>query len=364
MPFESSSAEWGKLYWNLNPNWKDEHDSSRARRLPDSYLNDWLYTIESHYWPFLFIDSTWTKQEGTYHKWKWTNRPRLSPQVSRTSSLGKTPQLIPGNFREGDNSLLCTSKTLWELESSTYYDYPELEDSEDHTISTSVPFSSLILQAMAGTGSVTVTAEATGSIFSSISTGRQGTGKETSKGGSRRGSGGGGGGRDSSRGGSSRGGREGGGGREGSNPRGTNNTGNFLKEWGELPPPIDGRSPEKTTDFTLQMAAYLRLNRQVYPTKEDKWYLIISRLQGGTAGSWATALVKIAISTNNYTYNATTLIDLIAKQFGVHDIIKDAAINIQIFCQRENESIRFFNNRFITNASLSGIQEDAALIQF
>ena len=83
---------------------------------------------------------------------------------------------------------------------------------------------------MARTGLAMATAGATGSIFSLISTGKQDTEKGTSKGGSRRGSGGGGGGRDSSRGGSSRGGREGGGGREGSNPRGTNNTGNFLKE--------------------------------------------------------------------------------------------------------------------------------------
>ena len=112
------------------------------------------------------------------------------------------------------------------------------------------------------------------------------------------------------------------------------------------------------------MATYLWLNRQVYPTEEDKWYLIVSWLQEETAGPWAIALVKIAISANNYNYNFTTLIDLIAKQFRVHDITKDATTNIQIFRQRESESIHFFNNWFITNASLSGIQEDAALIQF
>ena len=192
------------------------------------------------------------------------------------------------------------------------------------------------------------TAGATGSIFSLISTGKQDTEKGTSKGGSGGGSGGG----------------DGGSGREGSNPGGTNNTRNFLKEWGELSPPINKRSLEKTTDFTLQMAAYLQLNWQVYLTEEDKWYLIISWLQGEIAGLWAITLIKIAISTNNYTYNSTTLIDLIAKQFEVYDIAKDAATNIWTFSQRKNESICFFNNRFITNVSLSGIQEDAALIQF
>ena len=70
------------------------------------------------------------------------------------------------------------------------------------------------------------------------------------------------------------------------------------------------------------------------------------------AGPWATALVKIAISANNYNYDSTTLIDLIAKQFGVHNVAKDAATNIRTFHQRENESICFFNNRFFTNASL------------
>ena len=298
--FESPAAGWGKLYRNLNSNWKDEHDSARARKLPDSYLNDWLYTVESHYWPFFYINGTWTKQEGTYCEWKWTNRLRLSPQVSRTSSLGKVPQLILGNLGEGDDTLPCTPETPRKLESSTYYEYSEPEDSEDHTISTSVPFFSLISQAMAGTGSAMATAGATGSIFFSISMGRQGTGKGTSKGGGRGGS------RGGSEGGSGGGGGGGGG---GSNTEGTNNS----KEWEELPPPIDGRSPEKTADFTLQMATYLQLNQQVYSTEEDKWYLIVSWLQGGTAGPWATTLVKIAISNNNYTYDSTTLIDLIVK---------------------------------------------------
>ena len=257
------------------------------------------------------------KQKETYHEWKWTNRPRLSPQVSRTSFLEKAPQLIPGNFGEGDKSLLRTSETPRELESSTYYDYPELEDSEDHIISISVFFFSLVSQAMTRTGSAMATAGATGSIFSSISTGRQDTGKETSKEGGGRGRDGGGG-----------GGGGGGSDREGGNLGETNNTENFPKKWGELPPPIDRRSPEKTADFTLQMAAYLWLNWQVYPTEEDKWYLIISWLQGEIAGPWATTLVKIAIFTNNYTYDSTTLIDLIAKQFGVHDIAKDATTNI------------------------------------
>ena len=138
-------------------------------------------------------------------------------------SLGKIPQPIPRNFREGDNSLLCTPETLRELESSTYYNYPELEDSEDHTILTSVPFSSLVSQAMAGTVTAMATAGATGSIFSSISTGGQGTGKGTSKG--RGGSGGGSGGR-----GGGEGGGGGGGGRGGRNPGGTNNTGNSPKK--------------------------------------------------------------------------------------------------------------------------------------
>ena len=184
--------------------------------------------------------------------------------------MEKALQPIPENFAEDDNSLLHAPETPQELEHSTYYDYPELEDSEDLTISTSVPYSSLISQAMAGTGSGMATAGATSSIFSSISTGRQGTrkggsGSESGKEGGRRG----GSGRGSGRGSSSRGGSgEGGsgrggsdrGGREDGNTGGTNNTGNSLKEWGELPPPIDGRNPEKTADFTLQIAAYLWLN--------------------------------------------------------------------------------------------------------
>lgn len=108
---------------------------------------------------------------------------------------------------------------------------------------------------------------------------------------------------------------------------------------------------------------YLKINADIYDTDPKKILFVLSYMRGGTAGPWKEDYYNTSINTNKFgTYNE--LMTAIEKAFSPSDEQGDAKSKLKTLQMKGGMTADEYIAEFRTAASLSGIKEDAALIEY
>lgn len=119
----------------------------------------------------------------------------------------------------------------------------------------------------------------------------------------------------------------------------------------------------KTKEFVLDCRMYLKINTDIYDTDTKKILFVLSYMRGGTAGPWKEDFYNTAMSTNKFgTYDE--LMTAIKKAFSPSDEQGDAKSKLKTLQMKGGMTADEYIAEFRTAAGLSGIKEDAALIEY
>lgn len=119
----------------------------------------------------------------------------------------------------------------------------------------------------------------------------------------------------------------------------------------------------KTKEFVLNCRMYLKINDEIYNDDNKKILFVLSYMRGGTAGPWKEDFYNTAITKNNFG-SYKDLMAAIEKAFSPSDEQGDAKSKLKTLQMKGGMTANKYITEFRTAASLSGIKEDAALIEY
>lgn len=120
----------------------------------------------------------------------------------------------------------------------------------------------------------------------------------------------------------------------------------------------------RTKEFLLDCKMYLQMNDTIYDTDAKKILFVLSYMRAGTAGPWKEAFYNNATTPQGSLGTYTTFMTAIENAFAPSDEKGEARTKLKTFQMKGGMTADEYIADFRTAASLSGITEDTALIEY